>query len=245
MISLPSFPNRRRGQNGLLRFTNCQHKGFAGLVALKVKYLLEKTFRRKPTDRQKPVSLCLVRSISTAGKRWNPFISSVFVAASVLVPLQCWWQPVLVAAGVLVAAMQATCFLALLSQSSFITAASSIGTLEVTENPCKESHSCVPRESCSSFNESIARLRILPSDGSQARAELIRQLRKLVCNKEKRGVCCLPEKPENVLQPDESQVEDDNEEKEEEVGPDLKLYPNPLLSAPRPRLARIPSKCCK
>ena len=63
------------------------------------------------------------------------------------------------------------------------------------------------------------------------------------------------EKPENVLQANESQleddkanesqVEDDNEEKEEEVGPDLELYPPPLLSAPRPRLARIPSKCCK
>merc|ERR1719391_1849324 len=164
--------------------------------------------------------------------------------------------------------MQATCLI-LLAQSSFITAVSSdVGTLEVTENPCKESHSCVPRENCSSFNESIARLRILPSDGSQARAELIGQLRKLVCNKEKRGVCCLLEKPENVLQADESQVEDDNEEKQmknlenvlqadeshveddneekkEEVGPDLELYPPPLLSAPRPRLARIPSKCCK
>merc|ERR1719249_144250 len=104
--------------------------------------------------------------------------------------------------------MQATCLLMLLAQSSFITAASSVGTLEVTGNPCKESHSCVSRERCSSFNESIARLRILPSDGSQARAQLIGQLRKLVCNKEKRGVCCLPEKPENVLQPDESQVED-------------------------------------
>merc|ERR1712130_318254 len=169
--------------------------------------------------------------------------------------------------SVLAAAMQATCLLMLLAQSSFITAASSVGTLEITENSCKESHSCVPRENCSSYNESIARLRILPSDGSQARAELIGQLRKLVCNKEKMGVCCLPEKPENVLQPDESQVEDDNEEKEEEVGPDLqadesqveddseekeeevgpdlKLYPNPLLLAPRPRLARIPSKCCK
>merc|ERR1719249_556063 len=104
--------------------------------------------------------------------------------------------------------MQATCLLMLLAQSSFITAASSVRALEVTENRCKESHSCVPRERCSSFNESIARLRILPSDGSQARAKLIGQLRKLVCNKEKRGVCCLPEKPENVLQPDESQVED-------------------------------------
>merc|ERR1719391_1133637 len=141
--------------------------------------------------------------------------------------------------------MQATCLI-LLAQSSFITAVSSdVGTLEVTENPCKESHSCVPRENCSSFNESIARLRILPSDGSQARTQLIGQLRKLVCNKEKRGVCCLLENPENVLQADESQVEDDNEEKKEDVGPDLELYPPPLLSAPRPRLARIPSKCCK
>merc|ERR1719391_998097 len=117
--------------------------------------------------------------------------------------------------------MQATCLI-LLAQSSFITAvASSVRALEITENPCKESHSCVPRERCSSFNESIATLRILPSDGSQARAQLIGQLRKLVCNKEKRGVCCLLEKPENVLQPDESQVEDDNEEKKEDVGPDL------------------------
>ena len=35
------------------------------------------------------------------------------------------------------------------------------------------------------------------------------------------------------------------EEKEEDVGPDLELYPPPLLSGPRPRLAKIASKCCK
>merc|ERR1711974_31163 len=154
--------------------------------------------------------------------------------------------------SVLVAPMHATCLLTLLAQSSFTTAANSVGTLEVTENPCKESHSCVPRERCSSYNESIARLRILPAGGSLARAQLIGQLRKLVCNKEKRGLCCLLDEDgeaENLARSKESRIgddlEDDNEEKEEDVGPDLELYPPPLLSGPRPRLAKIASKCCK
>ena len=145
--------------------------------------------------------------------------------------------------------MHATCFLVLLAQWSFIAAANSIETLEVTEDPCEGSHACLPRERCSSYNESIARLRILPV-GSLARTELIGQLRKLICNKEKRGVCCLveEEEPQNVLQSKPSHVEDDNEELEykENVGPDLELYPlPPLLSEPRPKLAPTAARCCK
>ena len=121
-----------------------------------------------------------------------------------------------------------------------------VRALEVTGSLCEGSHACVPRERCSSYNESIARLRIIPV-GSLERTELIGQLRKLICNKEKRGVCCLAEDQElqNVsrLKP----VEDDNEEleNEEDEGPDLELYPRPLLSEPRPRLAPNAAKCCR
>ena len=139
--------------------------------------------------------------------------------------------------------MQATSVLVLLAAHLYFTqAANSSATLEVTENRCEESHACTPRERCSSYNESIASLRILP-EGSPAQRELIFQVRKLVCNKERRGVCCLA--GDNVLQSDESHMEDDNEENEEDVEPDLELNPPPLLSGPRPKWAPNASKCCK
>ena len=139
--------------------------------------------------------------------------------------------------------MHPASFLALLALCSFTEASNSFGTLEVTENTCEESHACVPRERCSSYNESIASLRILP-EGSVARTELIRQVRKLVCNKEKRGVCCLAEdgEPDDALQSNESQMEDDDKENEEY---NLELNPPSLLSGPRPKWGPRASKCCK
>ena len=144
--------------------------------------------------------------------------------------------------------MHATSFLVLLAISSFTEAANSFGTLEVTENPCEESQACTPREKCSGYNESIARLRTLP-EGSVARTELILQVRKLVCNKERRGVCCAAQdgEPVTALKSNKSHMEDDHEEFEEDVEPDLELDPAPplLLSGPRPRWAPRASKCCK
>merc|ERR1711936_1266000 len=153
------------------------------------------------------------------------------------------------------AAMHVTCFLAILGLGlSLVTAASSVGTLEVTENPCEEeSQACIPRQRCASYNESIA------------------QIRKLLCNKEKRGICCRTEneEPQNVFgsnpshssgdenkekenvgpdqEPKPTQIEDDNEERvsEGEEGEESELYPPPLLSGPRARWAPDAAKCCK
>ena len=169
------------------------------------------------------------------------------------------------------AAMHVTCFLAILGLGlSLVTAASSVGTLEVTENRCEEeSQACIPRQRCASYNESIAQIRKLAA-GSQEHTELVGQLRKLVCNKEKRGICCRTEneEPQNVFgsnsshssgdenkekenvgpdrEPKPTQIEDDNEERvsEGEEEEELELYPPPL-SGPRPRWAPDAAKCCK
>ena len=134
--------------------------------------------------------------------------------------------------------MHATYFLVLLPFWSLTKDENSFETLEVTDNPCEESHVCIPRESCSSYNESIAKLRILP------KTEFLLEVRKLFCNKEKRGVCCLAEdgEPDDALQSNESQMEDDDKENEEY---NLELNPPSLLSGPRPKWGPRASKCCK
>ena len=167
--------------------------------------------------------------------------------------------------------MHVTCFLAILGLGlSLVTAASAVGTLEVTENRCEEeSQACIPRQRCASYNESIAQIRKLAA-GSQEHTELVGQLRKLVCNKERRGICCRTEneEPQNVFgsnpshssgdenkekenvgpdrEPKPTQIEDDNEERvsEGEEEEELELYPPPL-SGPRPRWAPDAAKCCK
>merc|ERR1712080_283024 len=114
--------------------------------------------------------------------------------------------------SVLVVAMHATYILLLLTIWSITKAANSFETLEVTDNPCEESHVCIPRESCSSYSESIAKLRILP------RTEFLLEVRKLICNKEKRGICCNIAEDVEAEQLDKNLMEDNNEEKKTEEG---------------------------
>ena len=135
--------------------------------------------------------------------------------------------------------MHATYFLLLLTIWSLTKAANSFETLEVTDNPCEESHVCIPRESCSSYKESIAKLRILP------RTEFLLEVRKLVCNKEKRGICCNIAEDVEAEQLDKNLMEDNNEEKKTEEGDNEEKDAGPDLSGPRPRLPTTAAKCCK